>query len=408
MIRDALVVALVAVVVFQLLRRYVGDYYRVPSGSMQPYLYGDPQRGDVVWVDAWSSSADCRPGDVVVVQHPDDANGQLVKRIAACGDDPGARFIDLREGDIWLGDSRDRLVRVVKDLAAARAMRVSWARWPAGRAAELPLAVGDGAVGDGRLVLPPLALGDEELQQLVAARSVARRRDGSPPPDGFVGTATAVDATYLDACGMRGSEGEGVQVFDAGLELALAAPVDALAGMLETRAETFTFVWRPATGQVRLWRDGEQVAAADLPVRPTAAHRVEFGRLDGRLFFAIDRRPDAELLVERRPEWRVRPERLPRGPRTRLFAAALGDRELELAGLEVFRDVHYLRDPVLGVPGSQPSWPAEVEPGHWFLLGDNALDSRDSRQFRGVPIAAFLGRPRCVLGPWPRTRWLTR
>ena len=39
-LRDTLVVAVVAAVVFQTLRRTVADRYIVPSDSMQPLLYG--------------------------------------------------------------------------------------------------------------------------------------------------------------------------------------------------------------------------------------------------------------------------------------------------------------------------------------------------------------------------------
>jgi type IV secretory pathway protease TraF len=48
----------------------------------------------------------------------------------------------------------------------------------------------------------------------------------------------------------------------------------------------------------------------------------------------------------------------------------------------------------------------EVPTGRWFLLGDSSFDSHDSRQFGAVDTRLFLGTPCCVLGPWPRTRWV--
>lgn len=406
MVRDAVVVALIALVAFQGMRRYVGDYYRVPSGSMEPFLHGDASDGDVVWVDAWSSPADRGRGDVVVVQHPGDPGGQLVKRIAALGDEAGACVIDLRDGDVWLGDNPQRLTREVKDVAAARDMRVRWAAWPAGAAAGEPLGPA-GAFGDAdRLVVPPLPHDAESLRDVCRDRSEARQRSGSPIPRGFVGTSRAVDATYLDVAGRRGREGDDVQVRDAGLGLRVLEPVDGLAAILETREETFTFHWQPAAGRVELWRDGVDVGSAELPVRPAGAHRVELGRLDGQLFFVVDGRADATLLVPPRAEWTSPRSSLPRGPRTRLFVAALGERELAIGRLEVFRDVYYFRDRVVGLPGPDQRWPVTVPKGEWFLLGDNPFDSRDSRQFGPQPAAGYLGRPRFVLGPWPRSRWL--
>jgi hypothetical protein len=47
-----------------------------------------------------------------------------------------------------------------------------------------------------------------------------------------------------------------------------------------------------------------------------------------------------------------------------------------------------------------------VAPGHWFLLGDNSFDSRDSRHFDAVASASFVGRPLAVLAPASQRRWL--
>ena len=48
----------------------------------------------------------------------------------------------------------------------------------------------------------------------------------------------------------------------------------------------------------------------------------------------------------------------------------------------------------------------DVPPGHIYLLGDNSLDSQDSRFFKAVPLANYVGRPLLVLGPWARARML--
>ncbi len=48
LLRDAVLVASIAVVTFLGLGRWFGDYYRVPSGSMEPTLHGDATSGDIV------------------------------------------------------------------------------------------------------------------------------------------------------------------------------------------------------------------------------------------------------------------------------------------------------------------------------------------------------------------------
>ncbi|MEA2155385.1 MAG: signal peptidase [Solirubrobacteraceae bacterium] len=47
--------------------------------------------------------------------------------------------------------------------------------------------------------------------------------------------------------------------------------------------------------------------------------------------------------------------------------------------------------------------PVRVPPGHVFFIGDNRLDSRDSRDFGAVDRRQIIGRVRGVL--WPPARW---
>ena len=136
--RDALLVAAVAVLTVQALRRFCGDRYVVPSGSMQPLLYGDPERGDVVYVDKLADAGSCARGDLVVVENPSSPDHQLVKRIAASGDD-AACWIDILRGDIWLGENPQQLRRDVKEPRAAMAQSVTWATTAGGPDASAKL-----------------------------------------------------------------------------------------------------------------------------------------------------------------------------------------------------------------------------------------------------------------------------
>lgn len=411
MLRDAVLVAAVAVVTFQALRRWGGDYYRVPSGSMEPVLHGEPQHGDIVFVAKFASAADCERHDLVVVAHPQEPGQQMVKRIAARGDDLESCCIDLRDGDLWLGPDRQRLQREQKDPLQSRAQRVPWTAWPAAFPDEAKLLeVRAARDAGGALSLPPAAARGEELRGLLRPEArAARRRDGdrAPLPGGFVGTARAVDATYTKPSGVRAREGDDAPVVDCGMDLQIAAPVDEVLCTVEIRNEALTFHWLPATGRATLWLDGEDVETKALPACP-GAHRIEFGRLDGRMFFAVDGRADALFCVPRKVGWQG-PESgsmVPVGPRSHLHVAAAGLRELQIASIGVFRDLFAYRERIVGMPGQPTDWPRFVPPGHWFLLGDNAFDSHDSRHFGAVPASTFLGRPLFVLGPWPRARWL--
>ncbi|HIE71784.1 MAG TPA: hypothetical protein EYP98_17285 [Planctomycetes bacterium] len=92
-------------------------------------------------------------------------------------------------------------------------------------------------------------------------------------------------------------------------------------------------------------------------------------------------------------------------PRTWLHVGVIGAAPASLSSVRVFRDVYSTRLEELSVGESR--WPIRIEPGHWFLLGDNSFDSRDSRHIGAVATSAFLGVPTRVIGPWSRARVLT-
>lgn len=405
LLHDALWTAAVALVVFQGLRRWCGDRYRVPSDSMEPVLHGDPEHGDVVFVDKLAHAAACARGDLVVVWHPEEPRQPLVKRIAASGDDRQACWIDLRDGDVWLGPDKQHLVREVKEpLDAGR--RVTWAAWPArGGVERLDLLAAP--AGGGVLELPPLDMTPDDLRSVFVAEARRNRRFGRDEralPRGFVGTARAVDATFLERTGAKSHAGDDVEVHDCGMRIELQRCPDQLVAVLDSRFEALTMLWTPASGELLLWRDGDDVTAASLPV-VAAPRSIEFGRLDNRLFFAVDGRADVLFVMPRPAAWDAG-ERGIGGPRCHVYVGARGVNAAAITALQVFHDPFVFRERIAGMPGEAGSWPRFVPPGTWFLLGDNAFDSRDSRHFDAVSRAAFLGRPLAVVGPWPATRWL--
>lgn len=407
--RDALAVALVAVLTFQCLRNGYGDRYLVPSGSMQPVLHGDPSDGDVVFVDKTAGAESLHRHDLVVVQHPENPGQPLVKRIAACGDDRSSRWVDIRQGDVWLGDSPQRLLREQKDPLASRTQRVPWADTAVPASAPL-LDLRAARKVDGEWRLAPVAAVADEVRSAFRGEARRRRRaalDGPRLPEGCIGTSRAVDAGYLTVTGKRPAVGTDHGVFDCGMELELAGPAVELLATIETRGEALTFHWLPAQRRVVLWRNGENQGEHALPV--DSAQHVEFGRLDDRVWFCLDQRADALFVVPRAADWNTADENgMPGGPRAVVHVAAVGpaDAALRLRRLAVFHDVFAWRDPIVGLPGQPGTWPREVPPGHWFLLGDSAFDSRDSRQFGAVPESSLLGVPTRVLGPWSRRRSL--
>jgi hypothetical protein len=409
-LREAVPVALVALLVLQGLRQWVMDRYPVTSGSMEPILHGDPERGDVVLVDKLSSPSGLRRFDLVVMENPEAGHDHVIKRVVAFGDEKQACRVELRDEDLWLGPADRDLRRVVKDPAAARDLRVQWFQWPACGETELQqrlyLGAAERTATSLRVPLLSAASDVREWLQPEARRARLAHPESKPLPAAWLGTARPVDAA-------------GVLVADCGIAMTFRddARIDRVLLGIDLRPDAFTFCLQVRTGRLELWRNGTTVADGALPVQHAAdgLRRVEYGALDRRLFCIVDGRADAVFCMPMQPEWAV-DDQMPTArplPRNQLYcgattAGAETNARWEILALQVFHDIYYERARVPEPIGSQPIWPRFVEPGHLFLLGDNAANSHDSRQYGAVPLSKYVGRPLLVIGPWPRWQVLTR
>lgn len=422
LLREALAAAVVSGLVFQALRHWGADRYVVPSHSMQPCLFGAARGGDIVLVDKLASASKLQRYDLGVFRR-EGATADLVKRVVSLGDE----WIELRDGDLFVGPSPQHLVRAVKHPLADRDLRVRWLQWPlpadAATDAE-PESLTDFLSAPrsetSGLEVPSFSSADAAR---TACTEVSRRaaRDGELPTTGSEGTwlatVRAVDATYLDARSQRGHEGQSLVVADFGADLTFrSGTATALLSAIELRPDSWVFHWDLRSGRRELWRNGETVATCDRPLPTRSATderpvRVEFGHLDGTFFHAVDGDEASLWTVTMRSEWLTAdpgPTAWPL-PKNRLALAVLGPDAMPLSSLLVFRDLHWFRPPLeVGTPASQFVASKHVPIGSVYLLGDNAVDSNDSRMFGPVPLAAFVGRPCAVLGPWPRTRMLQR
>jgi hypothetical protein len=136
----------------------------------------------------------------------------------------------------------------------------------------------------------------------------------------------------------------------------------------------------------------------------SGAVRLRCGVLDDQLYLCLDDDP-GQCWVWPRPRAWDGERRWFGGPRTHLHLGIFGG-EAEVTALTVCRDLHRFRERIAGMPGEVRGWPRYVPPGHWFLLGDNSFDSRDSRHFDAVPGEVFVGRPLVVLAPASERKWL--
>lgn len=412
LLREALTVAVLSGLTFQALRAFVADRYVVPSGSMQPVLYGAEVGGDVVLVDKTARVDRLQRFDLAVFRRAQ--NGEdLVKRVASLGDE----WVEVRDGDLFAGPAADRLERVQKHPLDCRDLRVPWLvwPWPLGQRTDALLPAGEAAAG--RLLVPTFATEADARSSCRTDVRVARAeldRDGRAGVREWLQTR-AVDGCYVDAHGQRRTEGSDLRVDDFGADFEIELRgVRALLLGLDLRPDSWVLRWEPATGAIELWRNGETVERrldARAALRPDGATRVrvEYGRLDGAFFVAVGGDPQSLWWVAQRRDWMAideGPVRL-QLPQSGLRVAAVGGAGCAVDRLTVFRDLHWFRPPLeVGAVAAQAA--RHVPPGMVWLLGDNSVDSRDSRMFGALPWSAFVGRPRAVLGPWPFQRWLSR
>lgn len=377
-----------AIVMAVMLKYFIVEAYKIPTGSMQPTLMGNDETGiyDRILVDKLSFHfRDPERFEVVVFKYPLDRSKNFIKRIAAVGPE----WFRVENGDLWRSDNAEddppgsgdwEIVRRPEPVMAEQWKALDpgapgCRRWkPLGGAEDWRIEQGEVvARGPGLLRFP------EE------GYVVDDYRDGYPPkirrlllahrPSSNAVGDLRVSGEFKPAAGCTSvtvelTEGERRYRFELP---GPAAPTGARPRVLV----------RMAAG------DEPEVLQARAPWRADAGEEVEFAvqNLDDRLRLELNGETVMERDIPAAADRRAQVHLAVEGPQGTAQLCRFED-------LMVWRDIHYTTDRV-------PMTRWYVPAGHYLMLGDNTQDSSDGREWQLARLVwpdGSEGQPRILRG----------
>jgi signal peptidase I len=351
-----------AVVMAVMLKYFVVEAYKIPTGSMQPTLMGNDETGikDRILVDKLSYHyRDPERWEVTVFKYPLDLSKNFIKRLVGVGPEE----LRVRNGDLWNRPDAESEWTVLR-----RPLPVQQETWkplhvgaddlpgwkPLGGARAWRVEEDEvEARGDGSLRFPPSGSVMDDYRHgypLAVRRAIRSNRLSGQKPVGDLRVAGEVEAQDgLERVMIELREGTRSYAFllpgpaaSAEDRVTIAvddtAPVSPIEGQLRARLEDdrrlragegVRFAAQNLDDQLQLELDGEVVLTLEIPP-------------------ASDQRSSITIHVE--------------------------GSGADLSDLEVHRDIYYLGDSM-----KRAEW--QIPAGHYVMLGDNTQDSSDSREW---------------------------
>ncbi len=351
-----------AIVMAVMLKYFLVEAYKIPTGSMQPTLLGNTETEifDRILVDKFSYHyREPERFEVAVFKYPLDRSKSFIKRIIGM---PG-EHLSIKSGDLFTRADESQPWKILR-----RTENVQQAVWKRLDPADKRFAAWktlDGTRGwsvDGRTKVS--ARGDGAVRLPNDNGTVLDNyRDGYP---GEMGTKLTRAASF-----------PGVHPV---ADLRLTGSITALAGcrrvLIELRegrqVHRFEVPGPAAAADARAVVSSEEAAASDA-VRTEAAGATAWKLEAGRATDFAVQNVDDQLRLELDGEVVAVLEVPPSSNQASNFTVRVEGEGCDFADIETWRDIYY----TAGTKGREFRIPA----GHYVMLGDNTQDSSDSREW---------------------------
>jgi signal peptidase I len=376
--RDRIELVTMAVVMALFLKGFLVDAYKIPTGSMQPTLFGDERSGifDRILVDRVCYAVRApRRFEVAVFRYPLDRSKTYVKRVVGVGPEE----LKISDGDLFRRDDASQPWTILRRPEGVQAQH--WLSLDRRETEEARWAVATA----GR----DWSVSGRDIQARGNGRAQFQPERGSIR-DGYMdGYEEPLASLVRPRAGSWGRHAVG--------DLRVEATVTALPGAWQVTLELFEGARRyafrlpgpaalggDAAPRIEVLEDTVVAVAVGAPWRLPAGRpvRVRAQNLDDRLELEVEGLAPLALEIE------------PAGDQTSAVFVGVEGEGADLGELSVWRDVYYTSDEA---KRSEYAVPA----GSYLMLGDNSQDSSDSRDWmlwRMEVSAAGAGEPRIVRG----------